>query len=66
MHLLYEYQVNAENKIDIDEKTSEQVLVGTNPANDKIVSVVKDNFEKTGKPTVIGFDGNYGINWSAI
>ena len=63
---LYEYSVNAENKIDVDEETAKSITYGTSETICRIVHIVLEHYEKTGKACTIAFDGNYCVNWSEI
>ncbi len=66
MASLYEYAINAENKIEVDEKTKENVYIGTKTANDKIISLVREIFNQDKRNVVLGFDGYYCVQWDAI
>ena len=66
MARLYEYTVNAENKIDVDKSTVDNVYIGNDTVYSKIVSMVKDFYTENKKTCVIGFDGNYCVNWAHI
>ena len=65
MHKLYEYAVNAENKIKVDEETVNNVFVGTGVSDEKIISICKEVFEKSDR-CLLGFDGNYCVEWKTI
>lgn len=65
MAKLYEYTVNAENKISVDKKVSDSVLDGTNQTNKKIISLAEEIFKKRDR-CVLGFDGNYCVAWNSI
>jgi len=66
MRNLYEYAVNSENKISVDQKTIEEVFIGTDISNNKICELVLNHFKNTGKTCVLGFDGNYCVDWDTI
>ena len=65
MHKLYEYAVNAENKIKVDEETVNNVFVGTGVSDEKIISICKEVFKKSDR-CLLGFDGNYCVEWNKI
>ncbi len=66
MASLYEYAVNAENKIDVDEKTVDSVYVGTKAVNDTIIALVREKYEKEKRHVLLGFDGYYCVDWDEI
>ncbi len=65
MQKLYEYAVNAENKITVDEKTIESVFIGTEASNEKILACA-EKILLTRDVCLLGFDGNYCIDWQNI
>lgn len=65
MGKLYEYSVNAENKIVVDQETQDNVFVGTGICDEKIISLCKEIFENSDR-CIFGFDGNYCVEWDKI
>ena len=63
---LYEYAVNAENKIVVDQETEENIHIGAGEADEKIISIVLERFENIQKPCLFGFEGNYCVDWDSI
>lgn len=59
---IYENRRNAENIISLPENFTAQVIIGTDSTLDFIVSTL----EKLDRPSVVSFDGWYGVDWEAI
>lgn len=65
MAKLYEYTVNAENKIAVSKETSDKVIMGTDLTNGKIIEIAKEIFKNRDK-CILGFDGNYCVDWESV
>ena len=61
-----EYKRNAENKIKVSEETTKNLIIGTDLTIDKILSLVKSKYAESKKKCVLGFVGNYCVNWDYI
>lgn len=65
MRKLYEYAVNAENKIKVDQNTVDNVFIGTDICDKKIMALSLEIFKKSDR-CILGFDGNYCVEWEKI
>lgn len=66
MASLFELSKNSQNVISVDTATIDEVFVGTNNFCEQIKTITLETFNTKKSRCVIGFDGNYCVNWNSI